>query len=110
MGIGNIFETGAPSFSEREVAQANKVTDEKGKTLNWSPNDKGGLIKGLFRPTLALAEYSKDEYDKYGNLIHHKGEPKYNEFGDPYYEILGDKEIYGKDILRYADTITKEGT
>lgn len=110
MGIGNIFETGAPTFSEREVAQANKVVDENGNQLDWSPNDKGGLLKALFRPNLALAQYDKDEYDDNGNLIHHKGEHKYNEYGDPYYEILGNKEIYGRDVLRYADTLTKEGT
>ena len=110
MGIGNIFETGAPSFSVREVAQANKVVDENGKTLDWTPNDKGGLWKALFRPTLALAEYDKNEYDADGNIVHYKGETKLNQFGDPYYEILGSKETYGKDVLRYADTLTKEGT
>ena len=34
VGIGNIFETGAPSFSEREVAQSNKVLDENSKQLD----------------------------------------------------------------------------
>jgi hypothetical protein len=34
IGIGNIFETGAPSFSEREVAQSSKVLDENGNQLD----------------------------------------------------------------------------
>lgn len=111
MGLGNIFEFGAPVFSEREVAQGNKVLDETGKELNWTPEDKGGLLKALFRPTLALAIYEEDEYDNNGNLIHQKGERKYNELGDPIYQILGkNQEIYGRDVLHYADTLSKEGT
>lgn len=55
IGIGNLFQTGKATFSEREVAQENKVLDEEGNQLDWAPNDKGG-IKALFRPTLALAE------------------------------------------------------
>lgn len=110
VGIGNIFETGAASFSEREVAQANRATDENGNDLGWSPNDKGGLFKALFRPTLALAQYDEDVFDDNGNLIHAKGERKYNQWGDPYYEKLGDREVYGRDVLHLSDTLSKEGT
>lgn len=34
MGIGNLFQTGKAAFSEREVAQANKVLDENGNQLD----------------------------------------------------------------------------
>lgn len=112
IGIGNIFETGAPSFSEREVAQSNKVLDENGIELDWSPEDKGGIFKALFRPTLALAVWDKDEtVIENGIPVHHrKGEHKYDANGDPQYQILGKNEIYGRDVLHVSDTLSKEGT
>lgn len=55
MGLGNVYEVGTPTFDVREVAQANKARDEFGNVLDWSPNERGGLFKGLFRPAMALA-------------------------------------------------------
>lgn len=111
IGIGNLFQTGAASFSEREVAQANKVIDENGNELDWSPNDRGG-IRALFRPTLALAEWKEGETSIENGIevVHHAGERKYNKNGDPVYQILGNNEVYGKNILHFSDTLTKDGT
>lgn len=109
-GLGNIWQTGTPTFSDREVAQAQKVRDENGNELDWTPNDKGGLIKALFRPSIALAAYTEDEYDEYGQLLHQKGELKLDWKGDPYTEKLGDKDSYGREIVTISDTLTKEGT
>jgi hypothetical protein len=33
-GLGNIWQTGTPTFSDREVAQAQKVRDENGNELD----------------------------------------------------------------------------
>ena len=111
MGIGNLFQTGKAAFSEREVAQANKVLDENGNQLDWSPNDRGGL-KALFRPALALAEWKEGEtsIENGVEVVHHAGERKYDENGDPMYQILGTDEIYGRDVLHFFDTLTREGT
>lgn len=110
MGLGNIFEVGSPTFDIREVAQANKARDEQGNVLDWSPNDKGGLLKGLFRPTMALATYDEDgtHVENGVTVSHKKGDLKLDEYGDPYYEKLGDREIYGKETLHYWDTITRD--
>ena len=110
MGLGNLFEVGSPTFDVREVAQANKARDEKGNVLDWSPNDKGGLLKGLFRPTMALATYDEDgtHLENGVTVSHKKGDLKLDEYGDPYYEKLGNKEIYGKETLHYWDTITRD--
>ena len=110
MGLGNIFEVGSPTFDIREVAQANKARDEQGNVLDWSPNDKGGLLKGLFRPTMALATYDEDgtHIENGVTVSHKKGDLKLDEYGDPYYEKLGDREIYGKETLHYWDTITRD--
>lgn len=110
-GIGE--ETESPQ-SVREIAQSQLVHDENGNELDWTPEDKGGLLKGLVRDPLVLATYDFDtpEYDENGNLIgiHKKGEYKLNKWGAPYYEKLGDRDAYGKEMLHYSDTFTKEGT
>lgn len=113
MGLRNLYDIGNPQFSIKEVAQANLVRDENGNILDWTPNDKGGLFKGLFRPTVYLAQYEEDttETDRFGNTIVHKaGDYKFDKNGNPYYQILGDKDPYGKQILNYSDTFTVEGT
>ena len=112
MGVGNLFEVGGPSFSMREVAQANIARDEEGNLLNWTPNEKGGLFKALTRPTLALATWDEDGTHEINgvSVVHKKGEYKFDENGDPYYEKLGNREGFDKDILRWTDTITVDGS
>lgn len=110
IGTGNIWQTGDPVYSDREVAQANYVRDEAGNMLDWTANDKGGVFKSLFRPTLALATYNEDgtHFENGIEVEHHKGDLKLDWKGDPYTEMLGDKEYYGKDIVKWSDTLTKE--
>lgn len=109
-GTGNLWETGSPTFSDREVAQANFVRDENGNVLDWTPNDKSGIFRGLFAPALAYASYDEDVYDDTGRLIHQKGELKLDENGDPYTELLGTREAYGKQMVKWTDTLSVEGT
>lgn len=109
-GLGSLFETGSPVFDVREVAQANKMRDENGNVLDWSPNDKGGFLKGLLRPSAALAIYDEDGYHMEDGVqvFHHKGDYKLDEKGDPYYELIGNKSLYGRETLHYWDTITDD--
>lgn len=111
VGMGNIFQTGPAAFSEREVAQAYKALDEDGKELDWAPNDKGGLWKALFRPTLALATWDEDGYhtENGREVYHHKGEHKYDSLGNPRYQVVSG-ETYDKEVLHWGDTVTKEGS
>lgn len=112
IGTGNIWQTGDPVYSDREVAQANNVRDEFGRELDWTANDKGGLIKGLFMPTMALASWDEDgvHIENGREIEHKKGDLKLDWKGDPYMEKLGDREGYGKDIVKWSDVLTKEGT
>ena len=107
-GLGNIFETGSPVFDEREVAQANKMRDENGNVLDWTPNDRGNFLKGLFRPAAAMAIYENDEFDENGHLIHRKGEYILDDNGDPFYQLLGNKSAAGRETLKYWDTLTDD--
>ena len=53
-------------------------------------------------PTLALAVYDEDgTHEQNGVQVkHRKGDYKVDENGDFYYEKLGSKESYGRDVLR----------
>lgn len=109
MGLGNIYEAGDPTFDIREVAQDNYVLDENGNQLDWTPNDKGGFIKGLFRPTLVLATYDKDtDVMENGIMVHKRKGDLILKNGDPCYQIPGNKNLYDKEILQYTDTFTRD--
>ena len=99
-------------FSNRELAQANEVRDENGNKLGYTPNERGGWFKSLSRPTLVLAQYDEDveEIIDGRKVIHKKGELKLDEYGVPYYEELGNREIYGRDVLHYTDTLSEDGS
>ena len=85
--------------------------DKDGNELDFSPNSRG-FFKSIFAPTAALAQYDETGmYDENGKqVMHYKGEYKLNADGDPYYEELGDKNPYGREILRVSDVVTVDGT
>lgn len=106
-GIETLGAISAPQLSMREIAQRNEVRDENGNKLGYTPNEKGGLFKGLTMPTLVLAQYDEDVYEG-EELIHRKGDLKTDDEGNPYYEELGDRNIYGRDVLHYTDVLTDD--
>lgn len=108
--IGKISD---PTMSVREIGQTSNVFNwETQEFENWSPNDKGGLFGGLTMPTLVLAKWDEDGTHEWNGRIfdHKKGDLKYNELGDPYYETLGGRDIEGKDLLHYSDVLTTDGS
>ena len=109
IGVSGINVVGAPSWDEREVAQENFVRDENGNKLDWTPNQRG-LWGALTGKTLVKATYDKDGYyeENGRRVFHKKGEAKYDENGDPYYELLGNRSVYGKDVLHVTDVITRD--
>ena len=115
-GLSGLWSVSDPNWSVREIAQSQEVEDENGNSLGWTPNDHallGGSLKGIWQPTLALASWDEDGYhtDADGNKIRHrKGEYKLNKNGEFYYEKLGDRSAIGKELLRFSDTITVDGT
>ena len=106
-GIGHI---GDPVFSMREIAQNNEVRDMDGNGLGFTPNTMK-LFKSIFAPTYVLATYDENgTHEENGKQVaHKKGEYKLID-GDPYYEELGNRASYGKEVLRFSDTITVDGT
>ena len=108
IGMSGLNVVGEPSWDEREVAQENFVRDENGNKLNWTPNKK--WLGYIFGPTLVKAAWDEDGYHEENGrqVFHKKGQAKYDENGDPYYEILGKRSIYGKDVLHVSDIVTKD--
>lgn len=109
-GFGSIQES---HLSVSEIAQQNKVFDyDSNKFLDWSPNDKSGL-KSFFKDPLVLAQWDEDgtHSDNNGRTIKHKkGDFKYNEDGDVYYETLGNRDASKKQFLSSFDTLTIDGS
>lgn len=114
-GFRNFNVQEESKWSLREIAEANKIYDPITKQyLDKSPNDRG-FFGNLIDP-LVLATWDYDA-DANGNktidqskIVYAKGSPKYDEDGNPYYERLGGRSIYGKQVLSSWDTLTVDGS
>lgn len=62
--------------------------------------------------SLVLASWDDDGFHEVeGRMIpHKKGELKYNEDGDTYYEYLNGRSLAGKELLHASDIITTDGS
>lgn len=112
------FKEGAESTDE--IAQSNKVLAnpvdvENGAAPIWhdSPNDSFWTD---FWDTRVLAQwdYDADENGKRTSdpdkIVHPKGSLKYNDKGEPYYENLQGRDIYGRKVLNKLNTLTVDGS
>lgn len=103
--LETIGKRGERKLSQSEIAQTQKVYNTETGEWTDSPNDS---FFGNFFDTLVLATYDEDEYDEDGKLIHQKGERKLNEDDLPYYETLGGRSVYGKQVLSKFNTLTTD--
>lgn len=113
VGLVGINKISDPTMSIREVAQTSKVFNwETQQFEDWTPNEHGGFFGGWTMPTLVLAQWDEDGTHEINGRIfsHKKGDLKFNEYGDPYYETLSGRNIEGKDLLHYTDTLTVDGS
>lgn len=103
-----------PTKSVRELAEANIQFDYK--TGQWleSPNER--WWDNFFNPkVLAQWDFDADENGNPTNdkdkIVYHKGEKKIDpDTGTYYYESLGGRNIYGRDVLSGFDTLTTDGS
>ena len=102
-----VGKKGPRTLSTSEIAQTQKVHNTKTGEWTDSPNDS---FFDNFFDTLVLATYDNDEFDENGNLIHQKGERKLNDEGLPYYETLGGRDVYGKQVLNKMNILTTDGS
>ena len=112
-GIRQLGISTPSQFSIREIAQGQKYYDvETGQWSDMTPNDFAGVFKSFTAPTLILATYDEDteEIVDGKKIIHPKGSYKTNAYGAPYYETLGNREIYDKDVLHASDIFSVDGS
>lgn len=101
-------QRGKQRLSTSEIAQTQAVVDPITGKKSASPNDS--FFSNLFN-TLVLASYDKDEVDpNTGEVLHHKGDLKYNEDGLPYYEKLAGRDVSSKQVLNKMNTLTTDGS
>lgn len=119
-GFGRVEMTSNPKITASEAAQKSKVFDwETQEFKDYSPNDRAlensvlGFIKSIAEP-LVMATYEEDGYhiDPFSNrrVKHSKGEYKINDQGEYYYETLGGRSAYGKEIKSVFDSLTVDGS
>lgn len=105
--LNRIGKKGERTLSQSEIAQTQKIYNTNTGKWEESPNES---FFDKFFDTLVLATYDEDVYDKDGKLIHQKGERKLNDEGLPYYETLGGRDVYGKQVLNKFNMLTTDGS
>ena len=119
-GISRVGRTEEREWTVSELAQKERVFDyDTQQWKDYTPNDRtlfgnlGGFISSLSEP-LVIAQWDDDGYhiDQHtGRRIKHKkGDYKYNEEGNYYYETLGGREAYGKQFKSIFDSFTVDGS
>jgi hypothetical protein len=104
----------ANDLSLRELAQAGKVFDTK--TNQWSDKSANELsfFDKFTGDTLVYAQYDKDEVSIDAltgqKQTHKKGDWKFDSDGNLFIETLGDREMYGKQIVNPMDLLTVDGS
>lgn len=101
-------QMGKRTLSTSEIAQTQAVVNPITGEKSASPNDS--FFSNLFN-TLVLASYDDDVVDpKTGEVLHKKGDLKYNEDGLPYYETLSGRDVHDKQVLNKMNTLTTDGS
>ena len=101
-------QMGKRTLSTSEIAQTQAVVNPITGEKSASPNDS--FFSNLFN-TLVLASYDNDVVDpKTGEVLHKKGDLKYNEDGLPYYETLSGRDVHDKQVLNKMNTLTADGS
>ena len=117
----NVFgATHDGGFSQRELAQQNRIWDTKKR--EWSTdtvNDRalfsnpGKWLSTVFGDPLVYATYDSDgeHYDTFtGQMMpHKKGEYKLNKYGLPYTETLDGRSLVNKEVVSGFDLLTVDG-
>ena len=106
--LDSVGKRGPRTKSISEIAQTQQVYDTKTGEWKDSPNDS---FFDNFFDTLVLATYDEDVIDpETGEKLHSKGEYKLNEEGTYYYETLGGRDVYGKQVLNKMNVLTTDGS
>lgn len=119
--LTRVGKKGDRTLSISEIAQSQKIYDTKSQTFKEeSVNDRAlgnsplKWLGDIFSEPLVIAQWDEDGEHK--DLItgeiksHKKGDYKYNADGTFYYETLGGRDVYGKQVLNKMNTLTVDGS
>ena len=129
-GVDYLGSTVSSGLSTSEKAQTNKILQnpeqvdfENGdfSKAQWGPsvNDISLTTNPLayfknFLETQVLSTWKEDGQHKdplTGQIVkHRKGDYRTNEYGEPFYENLNGREVYGEKVLSKWDYLTVDGT
>lgn len=102
------------NLSLRELAQKSKVYDPETDTWSIESANDMNLLNKFFGDTLVYAQYDDDGVHKDlqtgRSVAHKKGDWKINEDGNLFLEKLGNREIYGKQVVNPTDMLTTDGS
>lgn len=114
LGIDALTAWSDSQYSIRELAQMNKIFDTKTQTWKDKTAEELGIFGGLISEPLVYATWDEEgeHFDEFlqRNVHHKKGEYKTDSEGNYYCETLGDREVYGKEVVAYGDILTKENS
>lgn len=110
-GVNSVDDNG---LSLRELAQQNKIFDTKtGQWSELSANDKN-IFDKFFGETLVYAQWDEDgthlDPESGRTVNHKKGDWKTDDDGNLYLETLGNRELYGKQVVNPMDMLTTDGS
>lgn len=109
--LDSVGKRGLRTMSISEIAQTQQIYDIKTGEWKDSPNDS--FFDNFFN-TLVLATWDEDgeHLDKEtGQMVKHsKGQYKLNDAGTYYYETLGGRDVYGKQVLNKMNILTTDGS
>lgn len=112
IGVEKVGFTSDRTLTAAEIAQTQKVYNPNTKEWEESPNDSW-LFRNWFEP-VALAQWEEDgehiDPETNRKVKHKKGEFKLNDEGTYYYEKLGNREPYGRQLLSPFDVLTVDGS
>jgi hypothetical protein len=119
--LTRVGKRGDRTLSVSEIAQTQKVYDSKMQEFrDESVNDRAlgnnpfKWLGDLFSEPLVIAQW--DEDGEHVDLLtgetrkHKKGDYKYNDEGTFYYETLGGRDVYGRQVLNRMNTLTVDGS
>ena len=119
-GLAAVNLEGDRTQTASEIAQSRSIFNTgTGKFEDETPNDSSLFtnatkwVKSIFNP-LVMAQWDQDGTHTdpiSGRTVEHKkGQYKVDEDGTYYYETLGDRSAYGKQVKSIWDTVTVDNT
>lgn len=109
-GLVGFNEWSEPTKSAREAAQQNRYWDNDEKKWSDKTVNEAGILGLLTGKSLVYATYDDDVKDQNGNIIHHKGEYKKDDFGNYYAETTNDEENLGKQFVTWSEVLTDDNS